>query len=426
MRNRLALIALFVFIPIFAYPQAHMNGRQAMREAGTPFYHVDLNRFPTTSQDSMEVILFVKVPYDNLQFVKFDTSFQAEYEISIVAFDKDGIQIDSKIEQHTIDVPNFELTNANDLYDQSRYAFTLHNNVYKFSVGLMDLDTRKTTYRKHTVDLMKSNKENLRMSDLLLVDQKVDPDTSKGTFVPNVMNKLDSKQEELFGYFTLAGTEGPAYIEASILKSDGEEVLQTVQDTVQVSQEPVEKFVRMQTQDMNYSKYIFRVNVSHDGEEITRNKEFRVAWVGLTDFVANLDKAIEQMIYVMSVGDVNRMKKLPPEEKKKAFMDYWKKRDPTPRTEANELMNEYYRRATYADQEFGSSLKDGWRTDMGMVYILFGAPNDIERHPFDIGSKPYQIWYYWEINRQLVFVDETGFGDYRLVTPIHDLYSSPF
>jgi hypothetical protein len=63
---------------------------------------------------------------------------------------------------------------------------------------------------------------------------------------------------------------------------------------------------------------------------------------------------------------------------------------------------------------------------MGMVYILFGAPNDIERHPFDIGSKPYQIWYYWEINRQLVFVDETGFGDYRLVTPIHDLYSSPF
>jgi hypothetical protein len=59
---------------------------------------------------------------------------------------------------------------------------------------------------------------------------------------------------------------------------------------------------------------------------------------------------------------------------------------------------------------------------MGMIFILFGPPSNIERHPFEIDYKPYEIWYYYELNREFVFVDETGFGEYRLVSPIYDLH----
>lgn len=56
---------------------------------------------------------------------------------------------------------------------------------------------------------------------------------------------------------------------------------------------------------------------------------------------------------------------------------------------------------------------------MGMVFIILGTPSNIDRHPFELDSKPYEIWHYYEINRQYVFVDYTGFGDYRLVTPFY-------
>jgi hypothetical protein len=58
---------------------------------------------------------------------------------------------------------------------------------------------------------------------------------------------------------------------------------------------------------------------------------------------------------------------------------------------------------------------------MGMVFILFGSPSNVERHPFDIDAKPYEIWTYYDFNRSIIFVDETGFGDYRLLTPVWDL-----
>jgi hypothetical protein len=49
-----------------------------------------------------------------------------------------------------------------------------------------------------------------------------------------------------------------------------------------------------------------------------------------------------------------------------------------------------------------------------MVLIRFGSPQNVERHPFESDSKPYEIWYYYDQNREFIFVDETGFGDYRL------------
>ena len=55
---------------------------------------------------------------------------------------------------------------------------------------------------------------------------------------------------------------------------------------------------------------------------------------------------------------------------------------------------------------------------MGMVYILFGKPDDMVRSMNMQGSYNYETWYYFKINEEITFIDEYGFGDYRLRTPI--------
>ena len=61
--------------------------------------------------------------------------------------------------------------------------------------------------------------------------------------------------------------------------------------------------------------------------------------------------------------------------------------------------------------------KDG-RLIFGMIYILFGPPDEIQRSNLNSSnSSAYQVWYYNRINKQFIFKDQNGFGDYRLDRP---------
>ena len=107
--------------------------------------------------------------------------------------------------------------------------------------------------------------------------------------------------------------------------------------------------------------------------------------------------------------------------KEKNFYDLWKDLDPTPNTETNELMDEYYKRVSYANENF-DGWKDGWETDRGMIYILFGPPDQVERtNPSMANSTLYLIWTYNKINKQFIFKDQNGFGDFRLDSPFNGL-----
>ena len=134
--------------------------------------------------------------------------------------------------------------------------------------------------------------------------------------------------------------------------------------------------------------------------------------------VKDIEKAIEQMVYIATPSEMDSLRDEKSAEKRvEKFKEFWKKKDPSLATEENEVMNEYFRRVEFANKNFSHYL-EGWKTDMGMVLIILGEPSNVERHPFEIDSKPYEVWEYYDLNKKLVFIDNTGFGDYRLLTPL--------
>jgi hypothetical protein len=56
---------------------------------------------------------------------------------------------------------------------------------------------------------------------------------------------------------------------------------------------------------------------------------------------------------------------------------------------------------------------------MGMIYILFGPPDDMQRSFGQNSRYTYETWYYYSINRDFSFFDENGFGDFKLTTPYY-------
>ncbi len=120
--------------------------------------------------------------------------------------------------------------------------------------------------------------------------------------------------------------------------------------------------------------------------------------------------------YIFSREEIDSLETAPLSKKKKLWDAFWKRRDPTPSTPKNEAYITFLRRFRYAEEHY-RSIFGGALSDMGIIYVTLGPPDDVERHDFESNSPPYVIWYYYRYNLKFKFMDTFGIGEYELVEP---------
>lgn len=158
----------------------------------------------------------------------------------------------------------------------------------------------------------------------------------------------------------------------------------------------------------------YRIIISRNGQKNPVSVGlYRSRWLDMPTSLLNVDVAIDMLRFIVDEKTIKRLKSGNQREKERKFRDFWKQRDPTPDTEFNELMAEYYRRVDYAYDEFSTVNANGYNTDRGEIYIKYGAPKNIERK-FPAGEPAVEIWTYSN-NRTFVFRAVSGFGDFELV-----------
>ncbi len=82
-----------------------------------------------------------------------------------------------------------------------------------------------------------------------------------------------------------------------------------------------------------------------------------------------------------------------------------------------DFRNDYMNRLRYVEGTYKSGLKPGWKSDRGRIYLKYGKPSDIERHPSSIDTVPYEIWHYEGLEGGVIFVfiDRLGINSYELI-----------
>jgi GWxTD domain-containing protein len=148
--------------------------------------------------------------------------------------------------------------------------------------------------------------------------------------------------------------------------------------------------------------------------------------VSTSDYIAMGDSALDREFacakYVASDLEQQQYKTLTDTQAKRKFLfEFWRRRDLDPITPTNEYKEEYFRRIDYAVKNLTIGPREGWRTDRGRVYIVYGAADEVERFPSSGESLPYEIWHYNNLQGGVifVFVDRTGMGEYELVHSTH-------
>ena len=174
------------------------------------------------------------------------------------------------------------------------------------------------------------------------------------------------------------------------------------------------RFAVVNIPNQNFENASYRIVLHEDGKEKpVDTRRVNSQWLDMPVSLYNLDIAIEMMKFIVDESQLNRLRSGSTAEKEKKFREFWNQRDPSPNTEFNELMAEYYNRIDYAYNNFSSLQTPGFETDQGRAYILYGPPENIERRlPADAPTR--EVWEY--NNRTLIFEATTGFGDFRLIS----------
>jgi GWxTD domain-containing protein len=131
-----------------------------------------------------------------------------------------------------------------------------------------------------------------------------------------------------------------------------------------------------------------------------------------------LDDLFAKSRYIASVPEQEKYKSISTAEAKREFFyNFWKARDENPADERNDYFNNYLKRIADSNERFSALGKDGWKTDKGRVYVVYGEPSEIERFPNETNTKPYEFWRYDSIEGGVIFVfgDLTGFNNYQLL-----------
>jgi GWxTD domain-containing protein len=140
----------------------------------------------------------------------------------------------------------------------------------------------------------------------------------------------------------------------------------------------------------------------------------------------------EDVVYIISPEERSAFLQLSTNEEREQFIEqFWLRRSSNPDMPDNDFKEEHYRRIAYANEHYASGIP-GWKTDRGRIYIIWGAPDEIESHPtggtYDRpmeeggGSTttfPWERWRYRYLegiqeNVELEFVDPSGSGEYHL------------
>jgi len=133
--------------------------------------------------------------------------------------------------------------------------------------------------------------------------------------------------------------------------------------------------------------------------------------------------------YVILPQEKEVLLKLVTERDREIFIEsFWKERDPTPGTPQNEFKDELVKRFQHVNKFYSrSTVREGWMTDRGRIYMILGEP--VSHHDFSSrpGLQPCEVWYYYGDVKKglpayfgLVFFQRRGTGELRLYDPVSD------
>jgi GWxTD domain-containing protein len=361
------------------------------------------------------VDLTVDIVKGSLVYKIEDSVYRASVEV--------GIQVVQNIngEQVTIQnrVQDLEVTGTDRRIVDSGEVHTYTERIpllpgdYRIMVSLIDKASGNQTVREATTSIPDPDSSVVGITSVLLLGK--DNDSNEG-FIPITTYFVQSRFDTLkfqyqitrpdnsfesrinMGLYTFNADSVPARPLAGIQPSPGSISFKGIEYQRLNEIATSERILRSETGSIlieyniptpSIGNYRFEVNVSNSNDQqsnLFKAREFNIT-SSFFPSVRNIREFAEPLFYLMGRREYERLMNIQDPDSLKREVDLFWLRDMRNSNRARQVIELYYSRVEQANKQF-SNFKEGWKTDMGMVFILFGPPYYVENY------LDTSIWYY--------------------------------
>ncbi|HTG49349.1 MAG TPA: GWxTD domain-containing protein [Gemmatimonadales bacterium] len=408
-----------ILLPVAAIGAVPSLGAAAdvppLRADRPPFFSADVS-ISVDAEGRSQAAVSISLAYTELQWVKLTGGYGAGAEFAVVFQPRKSTRMYGDAWVRRVAVPSFETTRSPNAVVLERRTFALPPGPYDLRITVEDLDAHEESYASQRINVPDHSRVPVGFADLELGIAD-----SVGTFTPVPTRRLGMNVVWLAAravLFDRRPGDWPRHysFRHRIRDEHGDELLTGTQDvTLQRSAEPV--VIRPGRPELFLGTYVFEVELLEGQSKWRVERSFEVEESG-PPRGKEYERMLEPLAYIAEVMELEELRAAStPEQQTRAWDEFWKRRDPSPETQRNEAMLEFFRRVRYAEEHF-QGYGPGWRSDMGRIYIRYGPPDQVESRPATAQSPPLEIWYYNRPYRRLVFEDREGFGRYVLRTGV--------
>lgn len=382
------------------------------------YYHVF--GFPSTVEKKSNFQVYLEIPYNELAFMKQEDTYKAAYQIDLMLLSDQEPVLDRSWKRN-LTLFTYDETQSKSSFALWNYSDDLKPGNYEMDITVTDQNSMASIHGKQMVTMKDFNKRGVNVSDIAFLTDLTEEADGKRTMIPSMRNNINPEDKKFLAYIEIAGEK--KNINLDMVYKIIDDITGTnqplKQGKVQILKKGTIEYFSLNMLDLNLDigRYNLILEVS-DGTYTTEvSKPFSVQWSWIPPSIKNYPLAIKQMMYITTEKEQKYLENLQGSEQVKAFKAFWDSVNTNPLSEESGPMFEYYDRISYSLQHFStfSKWQDGWKSDRGRVYVMMGTPDEVVHNPNSMDSKPYDVWYYYAPRRRMfVFIDQSGFGDYRL------------
>lgn len=382
------------------------------------FSYQPYNFADSTSDKNSCMEFHIAVVNDLLTFVKTDDQqFKARYEVIVIIYNDKKEAIVERSVSNRLGAATFAETNSRQNPSLHTISVVLPTGRYKGVIRLSDLESGESLSEDLELTFRDFSRENLHLSDIMFLD-KIDSTQTERKYQPNLRNVFDDLTSAFSAYVEIYPPEnaGDLNVKLSILSAKGQKLFEGERNYASPDK-AVSVIIPFRQHLTRPGEYYLHVVAAAGAQTAKVQRMLNVSWGNVPLKENNLDIAIEQLAVIAHKRSVDSMREADETERKRQYDQFWQERDPTPDSERNELKDEYFQRVDFCNQNFTeiSSGRQGWQTDRGKVYLVYGPPNSVDRQDSEINIPAAETWHYTRLNRRYFFADRTGDGVFRLV-----------
>ncbi len=335
-----------------------------------------------------------------------------------------------------------------------KLGYTLSKGLYNLEISATDIaDTTNFVLYNEKIEITNVDPTNYAISDIQLATRIVSNSENKESIFykntmeifPNAHSIYTEKMPVLFFYCELYNLDSRANNGKEVtliqqLKSTNGRSLKAKYKTLSTKNSSIVEAGIINLKKYPTGSYILTLSIFEDSSDVGISSSKRFYLINESVKVANTYLTAEKLelqsseygimseeecdeLFLQSIPlarkvDTDTYKELKNVDGKRKFLfDFWLARDQKPETQVNEFKEEYKERVDFVENRFRTFVSRGIETERGRVYLQFGEPDEMDQFPSEYNMKPYESWFYNNIEGGVFFIfgDVSGYGNYELL-----------